>query len=159
MPDVSGASDARGMPRASTASALAGCALASPFGGLISILVSRLELSSASRLRSAAFAAAALSGGSCAQQTVVSSANNTIRDRIRIVSIVVAGWLGENFGVTQFRKATSKRRNAEWSELSALGSQRCLLLSIRYLSVLESPLKWSFRINHLGEDFPQVFET
>src|SRR5450755_4178213 len=110
MPEGSGLSEARGMPSASTASELAGCALASPFGGLISILVSRLELSSASRLRSAAFSAAALSGGSCAQQTAVSSASKTIRDRIRIVPIVDACRLGENLVVSQFHEATSKDR-------------------------------------------------
>src|SRR6266849_4400249 len=67
-----------GMSRSSTAALLAGWFLASFLGGLISILVSRLELSSASRLR-----AAALSEESCASETAVSSANKTMRNRIR----------------------------------------------------------------------------
>src|SRR6266849_795140 len=72
-----------GMSRSSTAAWLLGWFLASFLGGLISILVSRLELSSASRLRAAAFSEAALSEESCACERVVSSAKKTIRNRIR----------------------------------------------------------------------------
>src|ERR1700686_418724 len=72
-----------GMSRSSTAAVLPGWFLASFLGGLISILVSRLELSSASRLRAAAFSDAVLSEESCANEILVSSANKTIRNRIR----------------------------------------------------------------------------
>src|ERR1700719_2464193 len=72
-----------GRSRSSTAAWLPGWLLASFLGGLISILVSRLELSSASRLRAAALSEAALSEESCASETVVSSANKAIRNRIR----------------------------------------------------------------------------
>src|SRR5580704_11879929 len=72
-----------GMSRSSTAAWLPGWLLASFLGGLISILVSRLELSSASRLRAAALSEAVLSEESCASETVVSSANKALRNRIR----------------------------------------------------------------------------
>src|ERR1700687_1126014 len=84
-PEVSGLSVTS---RSATASLLPGWVLASSLGGLISILVSRLELSSASRLRAAALSEAVLSEAvlsdeSCASETVVSSANKTIGNRIR----------------------------------------------------------------------------
>src|SRR5208283_3526380 len=84
-PEVSGLSPTS---RSATAALLAGWLLASSLGGLISILVSRLELSSASRLRAAALSDAALSEAalpdeSCASETAVSSASKTIRNRIR----------------------------------------------------------------------------
>src|SRR3979411_3058800 len=72
-----------GMSRSSTAAVLPGWFLASFLGGLISILVSRLELSSASRLRAAAFSEAALSEESCASEIVASSARKIIRNRMR----------------------------------------------------------------------------
>src|SRR6266481_2737897 len=77
-----------GMSRSSTAAVLPGWFLASFLGGLISILVSRLELSSASRLRAAAFSEAALSEGvfsdeSCAGEIVASKARKIIRNRVR----------------------------------------------------------------------------
>src|SRR6266849_5256311 len=71
-----------GMSRSATASLLPGWFLASSFGGLISILVSRLELSSASRLRAAALSEAALSEESCASARVASRARKIIRNRI-----------------------------------------------------------------------------
>src|SRR6266851_1105747 len=72
-----------GMSRSATASLLPGWFLASSFGGLISILVSRLELSSASRLRAAALSEAVLSEESCASARVASRANKTIANRMR----------------------------------------------------------------------------
>src|ERR1700680_374357 len=75
-----------GMSRSSTAAWLPGWLLASFLGGLISILVSRLELSSASRLWAADFSEAALSEESCASERV-DSANKTIRNRIRTTSL------------------------------------------------------------------------
>src|SRR6202795_4370136 len=72
-----------GMSRSSTAAVLPGWFLASFLGGLISILVSRLELSSASRLRAAAFSEAALSEEFCASESVASSTRKIIRNRIR----------------------------------------------------------------------------
>src|ERR1700676_1396964 len=72
-----------GMSRSSTAALLPGWLLASPLGGLISILVSWLELSSASRLRAAALSEEVLSEESCASKIVVSSAKKTIRNRMR----------------------------------------------------------------------------
>src|SRR5229473_7978511 len=72
-----------GMSRSSTAAWLPGWLLASFLGGLISILVSWLELSSASRLRAADFSDAALSEESCASETVVSSARRIIRKQVR----------------------------------------------------------------------------
>src|ERR1700693_4380289 len=72
-----------GMSRSSTNAWLPGWFLASFLGGLISILVSRLELSSASRLRAAAFSGAALSEESYPSERVVSSVKKTIRNRIR----------------------------------------------------------------------------
>src|SRR5208282_193539 len=92
MPELSGLSVVPGMPRASTASLLAGWFLASSLGGLRSILVSRLELSSASRLWAAALSVAVgselLSGAvlsveSCASERLVTSAKKNIRQRIR----------------------------------------------------------------------------
>src|SRR6266446_2904338 len=76
-----------GMSRSSTAAVLPGWFLASFLGGLISILVSRLELSSASRLRAAALFEAVLSEESWADERVASSARNTIRNRIRTTSL------------------------------------------------------------------------
>src|SRR5437660_6307027 len=76
-----------GMSRSSTAALLAGWLLASFLGGLISILVSRLELSSASRLREAALSEAALSEESCANERVASSARITLTNRIRTSSL------------------------------------------------------------------------
>src|SRR5258708_36826112 len=77
-----------GMSRSSTAAALLGWFLASFLGGLISILVSRLELSSASRLRAAAFSEAVLSEvalleESCASEMAVSSPKKTTVNRVR----------------------------------------------------------------------------
>src|SRR5882762_1358233 len=72
-----------GMSRSSRAALLPGWLLASFLGGLMSIRVSRLELSSASRLRAAAFSEAVLSEESCAGEIVVSSARKIIRNRIR----------------------------------------------------------------------------
>src|SRR6266849_1919508 len=72
-----------GMSRSATASLLPGWFLASSLGGLISILVSRLELSSASRLRAAALSEAVLSEESCASARVASRANKTIANRMR----------------------------------------------------------------------------
>src|SRR6267378_3023656 len=76
-----------GMSKSSTAALLPGWLLASFLGGLISILVSRLELSSASRLRAAAFSEAVLSEESCPGEILVSRANKTIRNRIRTISL------------------------------------------------------------------------
>src|SRR5260221_11018432 len=77
-----------GMSRSSTAAALLGWFLASFLGGLISILVSRLELSSASRLRAAALSDAVLSEvalleESCASEMAVSSPKKTTVNRVR----------------------------------------------------------------------------
>src|SRR5713101_5617368 len=72
-----------GMSRSATASLLPGWFLTSSLGGLISILVSRLELSSASRLRAAALSEAVLSEESCASARVASRANKTIANRMR----------------------------------------------------------------------------
>src|SRR5260221_9101791 len=76
-----------GMSRSSTAAALLGWFLASFLGGLISILVSRLELSSASRLRAAALSEAVLSEAglleeSCASEMAVSSPKKTTVNRV-----------------------------------------------------------------------------
>src|SRR5260370_42031087 len=70
-----------GMSRSSTAAVLAGWVLASFLGGLISILVSRLELFSASRLRAAAFFEAALSVEYFARETAGRRPHKTIRKR------------------------------------------------------------------------------
>src|SRR5208282_2978962 len=83
-PEVSGLSPTS---RSATAALLAGWLLASSLGTLISILVSRLELTSASRLRAAALSAAALSDASCASEKVVSSAKETITNRIRTLQL------------------------------------------------------------------------
>src|SRR5260221_11094460 len=77
-----------GMSCSSVAAALFGWFLASFLGGLISILVSRLELSSASRLRAAAFSEAVLSEvglleESCASEMAVSSPKKTTVNRVR----------------------------------------------------------------------------
>src|SRR5258708_34263984 len=76
------------MSRSSTAAALLGWFLASFLGGLISILVSRLELSSASRLRAAALSDAVLSEvalleESCASEMALSSPKKTTVNRVR----------------------------------------------------------------------------
>src|ERR1039458_5323114 len=81
-PDVSGLSLVSVMPRPAMASLLPGWLLSSSLGGLMSILVSWLELSSASRLRAAALSEAALSEESCANDTAASSTRK-IRNRIR----------------------------------------------------------------------------
>src|SRR5258708_31890420 len=77
-----------GMWRSSTAAALLGWFLASFLGGLRSILVSRLELSSASRLRAAALSEAVLSEAalleeSCASEMAVTSPKKTTVNRVR----------------------------------------------------------------------------
>src|SRR5260221_14657488 len=77
-----------GMSCSSVAAALFGWFLASFLGGLISILVSRLELSSASRLRAAALSDAVLSEvalleESCASEMAVSSPKKTTVNRVR----------------------------------------------------------------------------
>src|ERR1019366_5507797 len=88
-PEVSGLSPTS---RSATADLLAGWFLASSLGGLILILVSRLELTPASLLRAAALSEAVLSeavlsGASCAREKVVSSAKKTIRNRIRTLQL------------------------------------------------------------------------
>src|ERR1039458_9874165 len=83
-PEVSGLSPTS---RSATADLLAGWFLASSLGGLILILVSRLELTPASLLRAAVLSEAVLSGASCASQKVVSSAKKTIRNRIRTLQL------------------------------------------------------------------------
>src|SRR5271169_1550402 len=79
-PEISGLS---APSRSATAALLLGWLLASSLGGLVSILVSRLELPPASPLRGAVLSESVLSGESCASERVVSSANRTIRNRLR----------------------------------------------------------------------------
>src|SRR5208282_2764 len=79
IPEVSGVSASR----SATAALLLGWLLASSLGGLVSILVSRLELAPASPLRGAVLSESVFSGESCASETVVSSTNKTIRNRLR----------------------------------------------------------------------------
>src|SRR5437660_8293169 len=100
-----------GMSRSSTAALLAGWLLASFLGGLISILVSRLELSSASRLRAAAFSEAALSEESCANERVASSARITIRNRIR-TTLLYRGPSGETGALARPHKRPQKSQAA-----------------------------------------------
>src|SRR6266446_4224546 len=76
-----------GMSRSASVSLLAGWFLASSLGGLISILVSRLELSSASRLRAAALSEAVLSEESCANERVARSGRKRIRKRVRTLAL------------------------------------------------------------------------
>src|SRR5260370_30166694 len=80
--------------RSATAALLAGWVLASSLGGLISILVSWLELSSsvavASRLceaglSDAVLSEAALGDESCASERAVNSAKKKIRNRMRTI--------------------------------------------------------------------------
>src|SRR5580658_2106591 len=81
MPEVS---ETSAPSRSATAALLPGWLLASSLGGLVSILVSRLELPPASPLRGAALSESVLSGESCAREAVVvTSANRTIRNRLR----------------------------------------------------------------------------
>src|ERR1700730_13114169 len=100
-----------GMSRSSTAAWLPGWLLASFLGGLISILVSRLELSSASRLR-----AAALSEESCARETVVSSANKAIRNRLR-TPLLYRDPRGETGARARPHKRQKKSGRPQWGEL------------------------------------------
>src|SRR5712671_5937869 len=97
-----------GASRSATASLLPGWFLASFLGGLISILVSRLELSSASRLRAAAFSeAAVLSEESCPGEILVSRANKTIRNRIR-TTLLYRGPSGETGALARPHKPPKK---------------------------------------------------
>src|SRR5271157_1148885 len=82
-PEVSGLSGFSVTSRSATAALLAGWLLASSLGGLISIRVSWLELSSASRLRAAALSEPVLSDESWASEIAVSSARKIIGNRIR----------------------------------------------------------------------------
>src|SRR6266446_2419203 len=100
-----------GMSRFSTAAVLPGWFLASFLGGLISILVSRLELSSASRLRAAAFSEAALSEESWASERVASSARNTIRNRMR-TTLLYRGPSGETGSLARPHKPPQKSQAA-----------------------------------------------
>src|SRR6202163_1570279 len=138
-----------GMSRSSTAAWLPGWLLASFLGGLISILVSRLELSSASRLRAAALSEAVLSEESCASETVVSSANKAIRNRIR-TPLLYRDPRGETGALARPHQRQKKSGRPQWGDLvwqSPPGRRENLCLQrrrscVRRRSLVLGCLRW-----------------
>src|SRR6202795_643601 len=138
-----------GMSRSSPAAWLPGCLLASFLGGLISILLSPLELSSASRLRAAALSEAVLSEESCASETVVSSANKAIRNRIRTL-LFYRDPRGETGALARPHKRQKKSGRPQWGDLvwqSPPGRRENLCLQrrrscVRRRSLVLGCLRW-----------------